>query len=274
MPDRPAAGFARLALPAGWRTVDLMSDLHLSEQLPRTTAAWARWLQHTDADAVVLLGDVFEVWIGDDLPPDDFQAGCLEVISRARCPVLWMAGNRDFLLGAQAMARAGLQSLPDPVVVEGPGQEPLLLTHGDELCRGDTSYQAFRRQVRSPAWQQAFLQRPRADRLALAAAIRAESRQRHEERAGMPGMAEGDVDTVAARDWLAAAGCRLMVHGHTHRPGRTAWAQDAAREVLSDWDLDDPGRPRAEVMRWSAAGLARIPVSADVAPPLPSPAPP
>lgn len=267
MPDRPAAGFARLALPAPWRSVDLMSDLHLSEHLPRTTAAWVDWLESTDADAIVLLGDVFEVWIGDDLPPDAFEAHCLDALARARCPVFWMAGNRDFLLGPEAMARAGLQSLHDPLIVEGPGEEPLLLTHGDELCRGDTPYQAFRREVRTADWQQSFLRRPRSERQALAAAIRAESRQRHDERALGLGMAEGDLDTGAAQDWLADSGCRLLVHGHTHRPGRTAWANGTAREVLSDWDLDDPLRPRAEVMRWTAAGLARISVTHPVAAP-------
>lgn len=267
MPDRPAAGFARLALPAQWRAVDLMSDLHLSEHLPRTAAAWVRWLEGTDADAIVLMGDVFEVWIGDDLPADGFEAHCLDAMARARCPVLWMPGNRDFLLGTEAMVRAGLQSLPDPLIVDGPGDEPLLLTHGDELCRGDAPYQAFRREVRSADWQQSFLRRPRPERQALAAAIRAESQQRHEARAGSHGMAEGDVDTVAAQDWLGASGCRLMVHGHTHRPGRTAWAHGTAREVLSDWDLDDPRHPRAEVMRWTAAGLARIPVTLEGAAP-------
>jgi UDP-2,3-diacylglucosamine hydrolase len=81
------------------------------------------------------------------------------------------------------------------------------------------------------------------------------------------GMAEGDIDTLAAQDWLGASGCRRMVHGHTHRPGRTDWAHSKAREVLSDWDLDDPLRPRAEVMRWTADGLARIPVTLEGAVP-------
>lgn len=272
MPDRPAAGFARLELPAHWRTVDLMSDLHLSEHLPRTAAAWARWLEGSEADAIVMMGDVFEVWIGDDLPADAFEAHCLDALARARCPVFWMPGNRDFLLGAEAMARAGLRSLPDPLIVDGPGDAPLLLTHGDELCRGDAPYQAFRREVRSADWQRTFLQRPRAERQALAAAIRAESRQRHAERTCTEGMAEGDLDATAAQDWLDASGCRLMVHGHTHRPGRTDWAHGMAREVLSDWDLDDLRHPRGEVMRWTVTGLTRIPVTFEgTAPSLPPP---
>lgn len=255
MPDRPADGVARLTLPADWHTVDLLSDLHLSPALPRTAAAWCRMLARTEADALILLGDVFEVWIGDDVPADAFERQCIDALAHARCPVLWMAGNRDFLFGPRSQAEAGVQGLPDPVVVTGPGNEPLLLTHGDELCRADTPYQQFRQQVRSAAWQSRFLALPRDERQALAAAIRQESRAR-----ARGAVAYDDLDAGAAREWLQAAGCRWMVHGHTHQPGRTTWHHGTGRDVLSDWDLDDDRAPRAELLRWTAEGLRRLPV--------------
>lgn len=247
----------RWTLPASWQALDLVSDLHLCPALPRTFDAFAGHLRHTDADAVLVLGDLFEVWIGDDQADQSFEHACLELLAEAsrRLCVAVMVGNRDFLLGPRALASAHAHALPDPTLLQAFGHH-WLLTHGDALCLGDTDYQAFRREVRSPAWQQAFLARDYADREALAGRIRAESQARKAGSAALHDWA--DVDAGAACQWLQAAGATTLVHGHTHRPGRSALGGDCLREVLTDWDLDGPA-PRAEVLRLSARGLERRP---------------
>jgi len=253
LPAFPAA--TPWAAPAHWRAIDLLSDLHLCPALPRTFEAFARHLRQTDADAVLVLGDLFEVWIGDDQAAQAFERDCLAALEQAsrRLWVGLMVGNRDFLLGPQALAAAGAHLLPDPTVLHAFGVS-WLLTHGDALCTDDHDYQAFRREVRNPAWQQAFLARPQADRAAVAGRIRAESRAR---KSALPDPGNwADVDADAARHWLDASGASVMLHGHTHRPSRHALGPGRAREVLSDWDLDvEPAR--ADVLRLSARGLER-----------------
>ena len=242
--------------PGDWHSVDLLSDLHLSEHTPATFAAFRAHLEHTRADAVVLLGDVFEVWIGDDARGAGFEAEVCAVLRAAaqRRTLAFLRGNRDFLVGPAMLADTGLRDLVDPTLATGFGQR-LLLTHGDALCLADTDYQRFRAEVRGAAWQQAFLARPLAERRALAAGMRAESEDR--KRRQVP--AEwADVDADAALQWMAAAGAPTLVHGHTHRPATHLLAPGRLRHVLSDWDLDDPRHPRAEVLRWSRDGLQRL----------------
>ena len=158
--------FAELPAPAGWRTVDLISDLHLQAGEPATFEAWRGYMQSTPADAVFILGDLFEVWIGDDaaaLP--GFEAQCADVLRDAaqHRPVFFMHGNRDFLLGTRFAADCNITLLADPTVLSLHG-ERWLLSHGDELCLEDRDYLAFRAQVRTPGWQQAFLARPLDER--------------------------------------------------------------------------------------------------------------
>jgi UDP-2,3-diacylglucosamine hydrolase len=168
-----------------------------------------------------------------------------------------MAGNRDFLVGTAFLQSTGLQRLDDPMLATGWGQS-LVLTHGDALCLADTRYQQFRAMVRNPEWQRPMLARPLAERRAIARQMRQMSE---------PGRPEdgADVDAAAALQWLRGAGSVVMVHGHTHRPGAMDLGEGCRREVLSDWDLDGP-QPRAEVMRWSAAGLQRLSPAAALAP--------
>ena len=237
------------------RVVDFISDLHLSETMPATAAAWERFMRTTRADAIFMLGDVFEVWVGDDARTRPFEARCVEVIAAAaaRVPVWVQHGNRDFLLGADFAQAAGARLLADPATVTAFGRT-LLLTHGDELCVDDVPYQIFREQVRDPAYQQQFLQQPLEARLAIAAKMRAASRERRDEPVTF-----ADVDPTMAKAWLAKAGSDIMIHGHTHRPG-TEMADGWTRHILSDWDLDSPvpEHRRAEVLRWSVAGFQRI----------------
>ncbi|QPF73303.1 UDP-2,3-diacylglucosamine diphosphatase [Roseateles sp. DAIF2] len=246
--------FEELTAPPGWSAIDFLSDLHLAPELPATLAALRRQLQDSPADAFFLLGDIFEVWIGDDARHEDFEAECLALLRAAGRPLFFMAGNRDFLLG-EAMARdAGLTRLTDPTVLEAFGQR-LLLSHGDALCLADADYQRFRAQVRADDWQREFLARPLAERRALARQMRDASRAAQR---GLDPMSWADVDAAAAADWLRQARCQVLLHGHTHRPAVHELGGGLRRWVLSDWDLDHDAR--GDVLRLSAAGLQRLPV--------------
>ncbi|MBK6471104.1 MAG: UDP-2,3-diacylglucosamine diphosphatase [Betaproteobacteria bacterium] len=256
--------FFEFTAPTAWRAVDFISDLHLCEAMPATFQAWERHLRQTTADAVFILGDLFEVWVGDDARNRPFERRCVDVLAHAasHCQLAFMAGNRDFLVGATLLREAGLMALPDPTVLSAWGQ-PVLLSHGDALCLSDTPYQAFRREVRSPAWQSAFLAKPLADRLALAAEMRRASAQRWqaenargERRFGLDGDDAADVDPAEAVRWMHALGAAEMVHGHTHRPGSEVLAPGFKRHVLSDWDLDSAHR--AEVLRLTRRGFERL----------------
>lgn len=253
----PQAQLPRLTAPDTWQAIDFLSDLHLCAQMPHTFDAWVAHLLHTPADAVFLLGDLFEVWVGDDVASRPFERLCLDALAattRLR-PVFVMVGNRDFLLGETALAQAGAAALSDPTVLEAWGR-PVLLTHGDAWCLDDLEYQQFRRLVRSQAWQADFLARPLEERLDLAGRIRAESEQR--KRSATSPADWADVDTALALSQLSAQGSADLVHGHTHRPGSEALAEGRWRHVLSDWDYDaDP--PRGDVLRLTRAGFSRIP---------------
>ena len=249
--------FAELVAPAAWHTVDLLSDLHLQADEPATFNAWRGYLETTPADALFILGDLFEVWVGDDgaaLP--GFEADCAELLRRAsaRRPVFFMHGNRDFLVGSDFATRCGLTLLDDPTVLVLHG-ERWLLSHGDALCLEDTDYLKFRAEVRTAAWQQAFLSQPLEARRTLARSMRTQSEQRK----STPGMVWADVDADAARDWLKRANAHTLVHGHTHRPAEHALGDGLRRIVLSDWDAA-AHPPRAQVLCVSAAEARRVDV--------------
>lgn len=261
MPDAGAhaalPAFFEFVAPANWRTIDFLSDLHLSPALPRTRDAFERHLRQTPADAVFILGDLFEVWIGDDARALPYERECVELLAEAatRRQLAFMAGNRDFLVGGSMLRATGMMGLADPSVLSAWGQR-VLLTHGDLLCLADTEYQAFRREVRGEAWQTAFLAKPLAERAAIAADIRRKS----EARRRFDGRADVDADTATAVRWLHAIGAAELVHGHTHRPGSDELAPGYKRHVLSDWDLDDAKQPRAQVLRLTRDGFRRLEV--------------
>jgi UDP-2,3-diacylglucosamine hydrolase len=252
-----------LQAPVAWRAIDFISDLHLTPEMPNTFAAFSTHLQHTTANAVFILGDLFELWAGDDARLQPFAQSCVAALRSAsqRLALFIMVGNRDFLMGPALLADCGATALADPTVLEAFGHR-LMLTHGDALCLGDTAYQAFRAQVRSPAWQQQCLAQPLVQRLALAAQIRQAS-QGNAVRQQFDGDMQGDIDPQATALWLSQQRITVLVHGHTHRPATAPLGAQAVRHVLSDWDLDagaGPGHtPRAEVLRLSAHGLSRIP---------------
>jgi UDP-2,3-diacylglucosamine hydrolase len=255
-PSGPGAAlpaFFEFEAPRSWRAIDFISDLHLSESMPRTFAAWRQHLLSSPADAIVLLGDVFELWVGDDSRDRAFESHCVDVMAEAaaRRQLLFMVGNRDFLVGGALLRAAGAMALPDPTVLLTWGQR-VLLTHGDALCLADLPYQAFRRQVRDPAWQQPFLAKPLAERLGMAAEMRRASQARR----AFDGDGSIDIDSAEAVRWMHAMGTPELVHGHTHRPGAEELAPGYMRHVLSDWDLDNGDR--AEVLRLTRDGFARL----------------
>lgn len=257
-PTRPRApSWPVLQAPPHWRTVDVISDLHLQAGEMATFQAWQHFMQTTRADAVFILGDLFEVWVGDDVidrheiapgQTPGFEALCAQVLQAAsqRLAIYFMHGNRDFLLGSAFATACGMSLLNDPTVLDFAGQR-WLLSHGDALCLDDTDYLQFRTQVRSPQWQQAFLAKPLAKRQAIARSLRLQSENRKRS-----GATYADVDAQAACDWLHVAQAQTLIHGHTHQPADHALPGDSAsdlrRIVLSDWDAS-AAPPRAEILR-------------------------
>ena len=210
-----------------------ISDLHLDAARPEITALFARFLEGParQADALYILGDLFEAWVGDDDPSDPgaLVARHLRALTDAGVPVAFIRGNRDFLLGADYAARCGMTLLHDPTVVDLYGT-PTLLLHGDLLCTADTAYQQFRAQTRDPRWQAQFLAQPLAARLAFAQQARAASQARHGELQAQ-GMAEtiGDVTPATvqtlrraahdSRPYPPAGHSRRRQRPHPHRAG-------------------------------------------------------
>ena len=218
------------------------SDVHLAPEHPATTAAFLEFIDREVAGRTprfYLLGDLFEYWVGDedgDEALGDAIAKRLRALVDSGIAVSFMVGNRDFLLGSAYAARAGMTLLPDPFDVTI-GDVDLVLSHGDALCTDDVEYQRFRAMVRNPAWQQAVLARPLAERRAMAASVRAQS----EAAKGTKSMAIMDVNLDATGALLAAHPASILVHGHTHR--RAHHAHDVAgarrdRYVLTDWDAE------------------------------------
>jgi len=222
------------------RTLALfISDLHLQESHPRTAEAFFRFLAERacQAEALYLLGDIFEYWAGDDDLDTPFHrrvVDALRELSEAGVAVYWMAGNRDFLVGQEFARAAGLTLLPDPHVISIAGQA-IALAHGDAQCTDDVNYMAFRAQVREPAWQRQFLGMPLGQRKAIIAGLRETSQQAHTEKSCE--IMDVTPEAIAA---LHAATCAdVIVHGHTHRPAlHKDPASGRRRYVLPDWELD------------------------------------
>lgn len=254
MTTQPAVPhFAELQAPSAWRTADVISDLHLQASEPATFEAWRRYMAQTPADAVFILGDLFEVWVGDDAAREPgFAADCAAVLhaAAARRPVFFMHGNRDFLVGEGFLTACRTTLLPDPTVLGFAGRR-WLLTHGDALCLADLEYMRFREQVRAPGWQGAFLARPLAQRQAIAREMRDESESRKRSGAGY-----ADVDDAAVQAWLQAADAQSMIHGHTHMPADHVLGA-RLRIVLSDWDAAAQP-PRLQALRLEADGARRV----------------
>jgi UDP-2,3-diacylglucosamine hydrolase len=225
-------------------TILFISDLHLDPERPEVTRLFGDFIdgEARGADALYILGDLFEAWVGDDDPSElgTFVATKLSALSDSGVPVCFQHGNRDFLVGRDLARRASMTLLPENAVVMLYGK-PVLLMHGDTLCTDDHAYQAFRMQTRAPEWQQQFLAQPLAARLAFAAQARAASQQRqqamkHDDRAQFETVT--DVSPAAVRETFIRYGIDTIIHGHTHRPEIHAINVEnraCERVVLGDW---------------------------------------
>ncbi len=225
-------------------TTLFISDLHLDASRPEVTELFGRFLRDEArrADALYILGDLFEAWVGDDDTSEvgAFVAAHLREVADAGVPVFFIRGNRDFLVGAEYAQRAGFRIRPDPAVLMLYGK-PTLLMHGDLLCTDDIAYQQFRAQTRNPAWQAQFLAQPLAARLACAAQARATSMARQKELKGDDRTQVETITDVApatVEATLARYGIDTLIHGHTHRPAiheLSVGSHACRRIVLGDW---------------------------------------
>ncbi len=210
------------------------SDLHLSPQHSQGLDELRRLIERTPAaDALYLLGDIFEYWVGDDDLLEPFNQAVAEALRDAGCPVYVMHGNRDFLLGHAFEVAARATLLPDPTLIDLYGT-PTLLLHGDTLCTDDTGYQRFRAVVRRGWVQRLFLRLPHAWRRRVAGYTRQRSRAAQSR---VP-MAVLDVTPAAVETLLQESGAARLLHGHTHRPARhqiDVGGRACERWVLADW---------------------------------------
>lgn len=266
----PAPGMATpaplLVAPSSWRRVDFIADLHLQPSDEATFGAWQDYMHRTQADALFILGDLFEVWVGDDIveaearpaengPVDQTRAlavRCAEVLRQTshRLALYFIHGNRDFLLGTHYAQACGMTLLADPSVLEFCNQR-WLLSHGDQWCLADTAYMQFRTQVRNTQWCDTFLAKPLLQRQTVARDMRQQSEAR-KHWTSTQGATMADVDAAAARDALLRTQASTLIHGHTHKPAEHDLGRGLRRLVLSDWDAN-ARPPRASVLRLSVA---------------------
>ena len=225
-----------------------ISDLHLDGSRPETTAQFLRFLEEEArrASALYILGDFFEVWIGDD-DDDPHHARVMEglrALTAAGVPVFFMHGNRDFLVGRRFADRTGVRLLPDPKLVDL-GGTPTLLMHGDTLCTDDLQYQKARRFLRNPLVQAIYLTLPLSLRRRIAAYARARSK------ADTAAKAEYimDVNHTAVESMMTEHGVTRLIHGHTHRPAvhrfKSTGGRSMERIVLGDW------YEQSSILRWN-----------------------
>jgi len=232
-------------------TTLFISDLHLEAGRPEIGRQFFDFLddEAREAEALYILGDFFEYWVGDD-DPDEYYATVKQAL---RClvddgiPVYFMHGNRDFMIGDKFAAETGVTILADPHRVDLYGK-PVLLSHGDALCTDDVEYQNMRAITRDPKWQAMMRAKPLDERLAIARHARAQSQQRN------AALSEEimDVNAGAVTDMISRYGVDILLHGHTHRPGIHLVDIDdrtAKRVVLGDW------YEQGSVVRWDEDGV-------------------
>jgi UDP-2,3-diacylglucosamine hydrolase len=237
-----------LVAPSSWQQIDFISDLHLQESEPANFLAWRRYLETNTADAIFILGDLFELWVGDDLVQMEteshartqqeglsFESRCRRALHfcAQRMPLYFIHGNRDFLVGKSFAQSSGMRLLPDPTVLVFGGQRTLL-SHGDALCLADANYQIFRAQVRSPVWQQAFLAKPLPERLRIAQELRQQSEARKQQ------------DHAQGKAWIDVDTMRPSA-GWTPAPRKT-WSTATPMKVPAT--PSPPHREQASAMCW------------------------
>lgn len=237
----------------------IASDIHLGPQAPATQIAFKQFLDQAaqQSDALILLGDIFDAWIGDDVALQEPPGWLSDILAQLRglaksTPLFLGRGNRDFLLGSALARHIGAQLLPDTVILQT-DCGPLLLSHGDEYCTADKNYQRFRRVVRSPLIQGLFLSLSLNTRRRIAAWARNRSMQANQIKSDHI----MDVSPQAIEKAWADSGIDVVVHGHTHRPAihnSRHMGRDRTRIVLPDWDYDHGTAVRSGWLSLSAAG--------------------
>jgi UDP-2,3-diacylglucosamine hydrolase len=239
-PGESQPGARQAAL--GTRSALLCSDIHLSNDDPELTDRFLGWLERESIrlkpESIIILGDCFDAWIGDDLldtaGPNTCETRlvtCLQQLAQRGHALYIMHGNRDFLLDNQFANACAATLLRDPCVLSIDSGLKILLTHGDQLCTADTDYQAFRRQLRTGPWQTDFLSKPLSQRQEIARDLRMQSE--HEK--SVKSMAIMDITDADAAFLTDQLGADLLLHGHTHRPGRSVMSNGKLRWVLPDW---------------------------------------
>jgi UDP-2,3-diacylglucosamine hydrolase len=214
-----------------------ISDLHLHPSRPVINQCFLGFLENIQgtAEALYILGDLFETWVGDDHPEPSYAPvrRALKRCNRSGTPVFLLHGNRDFLLGERFAAETGCTLLEDPAHIELYGTRTLLM-HGDALCTDDRDYQTLRARVRDPQWQRRALALPLEERLALAAQARELSALTTSDKNDEI----MDVNQQEVLRMFATHDVRLLIHGHTHRPGihQLEYAgRERRRIVLGAW---------------------------------------
>lgn len=249
----------------------LISDLHLTPSMPRTAERFFEFLEKEarSHQALIILGDLFEFWVGDDAkarsPFHQAVAKAIKALSQSGTKVYFMPGNRDFLLGQQYAQKAQMSILNDPQVMVI-AEQPWLLTHGDALCTADSNYQLFRKVVRSQFVKKLFLLLPTFLRVRIASSLRSKSTakyQRTQKFTPEINQVKGDVTLNATAALVASLDCPRMIHGHTHRPAyhqEKFDGQSWERWVLSDWDFDHPETvlPKGNALSITSEGIRSL----------------
>lgn len=254
----------KIALPG---SVWLASDLHLGADTPATSEAFLAFLDAAanEAAALLLPGDIFDAWIGDDVirvaPP--WLATVMQAIKRTALQIpVWLGrGNRDFLMGEELATALGVHLLPESALIDT-DFGLIAVTHGDEFCTDDQAYQQFRSMVRNPQWQAQFLAKTIPERLVMAQQARGESQAANQ----MKSNDIMDVSPSAVDAFFQHSKASILVHGHTHRPARhvlTIDGRKCERWVLPDWDCDHAKPVRGGWLIIDQDGLHNVDLSVD-----------
>ncbi|MEN8169121.1 MAG: UDP-2,3-diacylglucosamine diphosphatase [Pseudomonadota bacterium] len=214
-------------------TTLFISDLHLSSERPAIGGLFLKFLneQAAQAEALYILGDLFEVWLGDDLIPPEVQTilDAMRALSDSGVPLYVMSGNRDFLFSKRFTEMSGATLLDDPTVADLYGT-PTLLMHGDLLCTDDLPYLEMRKMLRKPEWIEGFLSKSAEERIAFAQSLR----ERSKKETGEKESAIMDVNADTVKEYLQRYSVNRLIHGHTHRPA-IHHENNVERCVLGDW---------------------------------------
>jgi len=242
----------------------LISDLHLTPSMPLTAQRFFDFCEKeaSKVEAVFILGDLFEYWVGDDASiSSPFQQEVQRAIANlsAKVKTYYLHGNRDFLIGKTFLKKTGMTLIADPTTVEI-ASEKWVLAHGDALCTADLGYQVFRNWVRKPWIQKVFLSLPLNFRKGIAQSLRSKSHSQYQtQQRNTSHQLKMDVTREACASVLKEQSGNRLIHGHTHLPGHheeCLGEQSWQRWVLSDWDLDHPESllPRASALLIDSSG--------------------